>query len=72
MAGNLLTAGNTYTYSYSKDQGVEIESLLAAGCCQSLVLEAIRQWHWWYQGGRWAICFRSLRQYPTHSDSRYR
>ena len=28
---NLLTAGNTYTYSYSKDQGVEIESLLAQG-----------------------------------------
>ncbi len=28
---NLLTAGNTYTYSYSRDQGVEIESLLAQG-----------------------------------------
>ncbi|MBD2291897.1 calcium-binding protein [Microcystis wesenbergii FACHB-1317] len=28
---SLLTAGNTYTYSYSKDQGVEIESLLAQG-----------------------------------------
>jgi Ca2+-binding RTX toxin-like protein len=28
---SLLTAGNTYTYSYSKDQGVEIEALLAGG-----------------------------------------
>jgi len=28
---SLLTAGNTYTYSYSKDQGVEIEALLAQG-----------------------------------------
>jgi len=28
---SLLTAGNTYTYSYSKDQGVDIESLLAGG-----------------------------------------
>jgi Ca2+-binding RTX toxin-like protein len=28
---SLLTAGNIYTYSYSKDQGVEIESLLAQG-----------------------------------------